>query len=103
LSATWPSPPRTICAPNFELLPELSPRAHLVERLQNQLALLLALADDARAHLQGGRTEQALEVLDEIVESRRCASCGCTETSACEGEHGPCGWAEADLCTECVP
>lgn len=33
---------------------------------------------------------------------RRCRVCGCTETSACMTEEGPCAWAAADLCTSCV-
>lgn len=32
-----------------------------------------------------------------------CRVCGCSEHDACDGPDGPCGWAERDLCTHCVP
>lgn len=31
-----------------------------------------------------------------------CRACGCTEANACVTEAGPCGWAEAGLCTACI-
>jgi hypothetical protein len=90
----WPSRPQPAAA---------APSSDLVQRLQNQLALVIAQALDARTHVQENETLHALEILDELVDARRCRSCGCTETSACESEEeGPCGWAEADLCTACV-
>jgi hypothetical protein len=33
----------------------------------------------------------------------RCRACGCTDHTPCiDAERGPCGWAEADLCTHCA-
>ena len=87
----------------------------LVERLQGQLTAVLSQVEGALGDIDalleefddGDEVRQRLvPVADElwgIVDSRRCRSCGCTETSACESEEeGPCGWAEADLCTACV-
>lgn len=31
-----------------------------------------------------------------------CRGCGCTDTSACMTEDGPCRWIEEDLCSGCV-
>lgn len=32
-----------------------------------------------------------------------CRLCGCTETTACLTEAGPCWWVEPDLCSACEP
>jgi hypothetical protein len=83
-----------------ELAAALAPDHDLVERLQGQLQLVIAQIDEARDQVAAGQTEQALELLDEIVDAERCRSCGCTHTSPCDP---PCSWAEAELCTACVP
>ena len=41
-----------------------------------------------------------------VEQVRKCRVCGCTDDdcSGCIEKTGvPCGWAEADLCTACVP
>lgn len=44
-----------------------------------------------------GHTGSARPLLD-----RACRSCGCTEENACVvPEHGPCSWADWDLCSRC--
>lgn len=37
-----------------------------------------------------------------IKDERTCRVCGCTETTACATEEGPCAWVQADLCSACV-
>lgn len=52
--------------------------------------------------LQWGRLLIEFAVAKAEKLERACRVCGCTEDSACFTDEGPCGWAEADLCTACV-
>jgi hypothetical protein len=36
-----------------------------------------------------------------VEDERRCRVCGCDHFTPCETESGPCGWADATLCTAC--
>ena len=41
---------------------------------------------------------------DDLAAPRLCRICACSELDACDDRRGgPCGWAEADLCTSCTP
>lgn len=104
-----------MAAPQFSFSVRELELVDLILRLQNQLAFRHARIDDALEDLRGqgdDSTEVRLRVadaLDDVVAVRTCRVCACTEESACEApedapdeEQGPCGWAEADLCTHCV-
>ena len=36
------------------------------------------------------------------IEPRKCRVCGCTETTPCMTNSGPCYWVEPDLCSACA-
>lgn len=93
-------------------IPAVQLLVDLVRRLQAQVQWRNTLASFALEELDGW--DEACTV-DELVTATRlgavrmraltedcCGICGCTQSSACESEDGPCGWARSDLCTACV-